>query len=621
MNRLNTRQTLLASLVAISLSGCGVSKVHHVREGVAPRNQDTSVVFRNTYYFRVFDPCKIKADEQHPQNSADLLNFTPSSDSLYRFTMTGKAHSLFGNVRFESGSLQAADIDPLGARVKQDNDGNFYYQSAEQAMQQNQQQQAKQSLEMLMDKYQQTIESEEPMQDSALLGYQQALKALFAKQVSLKLTKNTDEGSTIAALDAEIDKFKGILLPTYSNLYYPLTLLPKDVVTQQLPAEIEKVRSALLTALDQALYTRIQQTVPSQVAGHVMTQLSMPVGFTLSNTELNKVKANLALSGPPTALLTQTQLEDMLKKIASLSNMDASKASHFAGLYQTARDYWLKNTGSAPTLFVDDAAKQVSELINQKLKHYQAQRGVGVTIATVWTNHKADIQTAVANKLTGLLIKQASLLPDKAGVQPVFHGQQGKLFDSNKSNIQHQLVVDLQDNIDSTFTSYLAKQSPVQTALTDAIKAQAARIAGVPLQNQNQGQKGSESTPLECGKGINQHRGFQILGPEGWRTFNPDERLVMAMSIDSEPLINNLKELSSRAINAYQAQENEQDLTPLLHAQTSAAKAQQTLDNSKISALANGSFSQLQLCTLINQLNKDLAEQQSNTLDCKEYQQ
>jgi hypothetical protein len=44
-------------------------------------------------------------------------------------------------------------------------------------------------------------------------------------------------------------------------------------------------------------------------------------------------------------------------------------------------------------------------------------------------------------------------------------------------------------------------------------------------------------------------RGFQILGPEGWRTFNQDDRLIMAMTTSGEPLIGTLNELSGRVLD------------------------------------------------------------------------
>ncbi|MCH6589518.1 MAG: hypothetical protein IH806_03285 [Proteobacteria bacterium] len=53
-----------------------------------------------------------------------------------------------------------------------------------------------------------------------------------------------------------------------------------------------------------------------------------------------------------------------------------------------------------------------------------------------------------------------------------------------------------------------------------------------------------------CPTGTVSRKGFQILGPEGWRTFNQDERLLLAMTISGKPLISAMKDLSSRVLNA-----------------------------------------------------------------------
>ena len=53
-----------------------------------------------------------------------------------------------------------------------------------------------------------------------------------------------------------------------------------------------------------------------------------------------------------------------------------------------------------------------------------------------------------------------------------------------------------------------------------------------------------------CPPGTVSRKGFRILGPEGWRTFNQDERLLLAMTISGKPLISAMKELSSRVLNA-----------------------------------------------------------------------
>lgn len=51
-----------------------------------------------------------------------------------------------------------------------------------------------------------------------------------------------------------------------------------------------------------------------------------------------------------------------------------------------------------------------------------------------------------------------------------------------------------------------------------------------------------------CGQGEVLRRGFQVLGPEGFRTFDQDDRLIMAMSSDAAPLIAQLKDIAGRVL-------------------------------------------------------------------------
>ncbi len=88
-----------------------------VREGADPFHVDKDVVFRTTYYFRVFDYCVAKRLKR--QDGFDHV-VVPMTDSLYRFRMTGKAKSQISKVKFESGTLMAWEIDPFGARVEYD---------------------------------------------------------------------------------------------------------------------------------------------------------------------------------------------------------------------------------------------------------------------------------------------------------------------------------------------------------------------------------------------------------------------------------------------------------------------------------------------------------------------
>ena len=65
-----------------------------------------------------------------------------------------------------------------------------------------------------------------------------------------------------------------------------------------------------------------------------------------------------------------------------------------------------------------------------------------------------------------------------------------------------------------------------------------------------------------CADGTPARRGFQILGPEGFRTFDQDERLIMAMSSSAKPLIQTLQEISR---NVLASQPNPADtLLPLV---------------------------------------------------------
>lgn len=79
-----------------------------------------------------------------------------------------------------------------------------------------------------------------------------------------------------------------------------------------------------------------------------------------------------------------------------------------------------------------------------------------------------------------------------------------------------------------------------------------------------------------CGTGSATRRGFQILGPEGLRTFNQDERLIMAMSSDGSPLISLLQELSGRILTP-KVTEAEQ-LLPLAVERNRLSESRQALE-------------------------------------------
>lgn len=60
----------------------------------------------------------------------------------------------------------------------------------------------------------------------------------------------------------------------------------------------------------------------------------------------------------------------------------------------------------------------------------------------------------------------------------------------------------------------------------------------------------ARTSAISCGADAPVRRGYQIMGPEGWRTFNQDERLLMAMSTSDKPLISVMQQYSDRILNS-----------------------------------------------------------------------
>lgn len=94
-------------------------------------------------------------------------------------------------------------------------------------------------------------------------------------------------------------------------------------------------------------------------------------------------------------------------------------------------------------------------------------------------------------------------------------------------------------------------------------------------------QDANKDSEILCPTGLTKRRGFQILGPEGWRTFDQDERLILAMSTSASPLIGTLKELSKRVLNARAGEETK--LLPLVVERLRTAEAEAALRSHPLS--------------------------------------
>lgn len=109
----NWFKTGIAALVLLSVTACEMAESMRIRSGLDPSNVDDDVRFRTNYYFTVLTMCFDQSGKP-----MQIPGF-PIIDSIYRYQMTGKAHSLTTNVRFESGTVDAAVIDRLGAAGRQ----------------------------------------------------------------------------------------------------------------------------------------------------------------------------------------------------------------------------------------------------------------------------------------------------------------------------------------------------------------------------------------------------------------------------------------------------------------------------------------------------------------------
>jgi hypothetical protein len=81
--------------------------------------------------------------------------------------------------------------------------------------------------------------------------------------------------------------------------------------------------------------------------------------------------------------------------------------------------------------------------------------------------------------------------------------------------------------------------------------------SGLGHQNNTTASTSSDPEKLLCPDGRPIQRSYSLYGPEGVRHLDPHERLLMAMTSDSKPLIGMLQELAGRSIGAQKTHEND----------------------------------------------------------------
>ena len=101
------------------------------------------------------------------------------------------------------------------------------------------------------------------------------------------------------------------------------------------------------------------------------------------------------------------------------------------------------------------------------------------------------------------------------------------------------------------------------------------------------------------------------MGPEGWRTFDPDERLIMAMHSSASPLTGALNELSQRVLKAHESEK--ESIIPLVEARLRVSQANRELDHRQQSE-KTGLARAKEVCELINTLTDTLKNQTDQAL-------
>jgi hypothetical protein len=553
---LASSSTMLMALgVVAALGGCGLPAHMELVKGVEPANEDTDVRFRTTYYFRVFDVCDKQGIGEAATQQASL--FPPErpsgqlrvlKDSIYRFRMTGKASSLFSKVNFESGTLASYQIDPFGANVAFDQtNGQFYFKS-------------------------QADVQADARQDASFRNIERyrKLKEEFAKDSPMQ-----------DAIDALIREELGGLNAAASQTAGSGTTVAKTLLVRQVR---DAYAAALVAAGDALLATADAEAAVNP--GDPDIQSSRAQG-TIYRSETAK-----GLN--PTADATQNSVDALLKSAltdpTNAASLDKVVASATAAV-KKARD--AAEAAQTKAQHAQDDAKASIQAAAAKAKADEADRAVAekqalVTLAQA-DDQQAQEQAKAAPDDAGLKAKAARTATTLAGAMAARDvAKQANTVaqaDTAKAGAADPLA---QSKAKAAAENLAAAQAALTRAQAGLASLQQRRQELLTLQGVQVSGRGARGSAAqgpaatvaggeggECPSGSTKQRGFQILGPEGLRTFNQDDRLIMAMYSDGKPLISVMNDLSGRVLN--QKSSTADDLLPLVTERVSIGAAKDAL--------------------------------------------
>ncbi|MEJ6475557.1 hypothetical protein [Pseudoalteromonas piscicida] len=596
----NNKRHFVNILSIVLLSSCGITSQHHVRTGEDPRYQDKDVAFRTTYYFRVFDYCYSKHLEEK--------RTYPKTSGLYRFKMTGKSNTTFNAVKFESGILKSWELDPLGATVAYDkNIGRHRYVSAEET--QNQATAAQAWLEYNQLKAELlALEKENTKTTYHNKALTASLTAVISNNgVSSNLVTDLNQAfsnyqnNTLNSINTDVqrhvvnalkNKQNELLKSNHNKLAQQFNDKSKEWLLETIIEELKSgIDRELLTLPNDAISndkskwqtftTRLNNVIDFPVKdnkkAHFIAKLSEKYKSIKDVSELESLQINKNGSlYRAIDLLAKHYIEELNNKNISINSLK----DKFDNVYTIQKTSLKQDDGTFKSLTTEDKAMLRKQLFSQVHKIFSFATDLENNLKNVPKSFDFSAQISPLNIFTELnksnlnqaLLNQSNLLINSA-VQQAYYDNTSK-FGTTLDTLQKAMNAKLAIATGTSTTS-------AQVALNDSDNA------------------------INCSQ-VNKRTGFQILGPEGWRTFDQDERLVMAMYSDNSPITGVLKELSKQVLDAHQA--NKPNLLPLVQAELRLTQAQQALINNKSSVTTTSSDKKGQaLCQLIKQVNSKFA--------------
>lgn len=172
--------------------------------------------------------------------------------------------------------------------------------------------------------------------------------------------------------------------------------------------------------------------------------------------------------------------------------------------------------------------------------------------------------------------------------------------------IQNRLESIKANPLTSGTVDTISSTTPQDSTATQARASSAAEEASQPTNRQDQTSPKGEASPKGRCNGQPSLKKYYLLGPEGSKELDPNDRLLMALSVDSKPLIGMLQQISE---HKFQSQETSLHLMEaLLDERSRIFDAQRTISRMKDMPISeDGASSEASLASIAHDLRKILS--------------